>query len=66
MPLYEYRCREQGHTFEVIQKAGEAPVERCQVCGGPVERALPRFRTRDRFAGVHVFDRTGRDVLRDK
>ncbi len=37
MPIYEYRC-EQGHTFEVLQRISEDPVEVCQTCEAPVER----------------------------
>ena len=39
MPLYEYRC-EEGHTFEVMQKMSDDPVERCEVCGAPVQRVF--------------------------
>ena len=39
MPLYEYRC-EEGHTFEVMQKMSDDPVERCEVCGAQVQRVF--------------------------
>ena len=40
MPIYEYRCPN-GHTFEVLQKMSDPPVEACSVCGaGPVEKIL--------------------------
>ena len=39
MPLYEYRC-EDGHTFEVMQKMSDDPVQECQVCGKPVQRVF--------------------------
>jgi putative FmdB family regulatory protein len=39
VPTYEYRCTK-GHTFDVIQGFNDAPVERCEVCGSPVERVL--------------------------
>jgi putative FmdB family regulatory protein len=39
MPLYEYRC-EQGHTFEVMQKMSDDPVQACEVCGSPVQRVF--------------------------
>ena len=39
MPLYEYRC-EQGHTFEVMQKMSDDPVQACEVCGEPVQRVF--------------------------
>jgi putative FmdB family regulatory protein len=39
MPLYEYRC-EDGHTFEVMQKMSDEPVQVCEVCGKPVQRVF--------------------------
>ena len=39
MPFYEYRC-DNGHTFEVMQKMTDAPVETCQECGAPVQRVF--------------------------
>src|SRR3954453_6286920 len=39
MPFYEYRC-ENGHTFEVMQKMSDDPVQICEVCGVPVQRVF--------------------------
>jgi putative FmdB family regulatory protein len=39
MPFYEYRC-ENGHTFEVMQKMSDDPVQTCQECGAPVQRVF--------------------------
>ena len=39
MPIYEYRC-EQGHTFEVMQRMSEDPVEICETCEAPVSRVF--------------------------
>jgi putative FmdB family regulatory protein len=39
MPLYEYRC-EEGHTFEVMQKMADDPVQSCEVCAAPVQRVF--------------------------
>src|SRR3954452_17993986 len=39
MPFYEYRC-ENGHTFEVMQKMADPPVQTCEVCGAPVQRVF--------------------------
>jgi putative FmdB family regulatory protein len=47
MPLYEYRCRDCGHRFEVLQRLGEGGEGlECPRCGaGPPERALSTFAT---------------------
>jgi len=40
VPIYEYRCPN-GHVFELFQRMGDAPPEKCEVCGeGPLERVL--------------------------
>ena len=39
MPIYEYRC-EQGHTFDVMQRMSDDPVNTCQVCEAPVSRVF--------------------------
>jgi putative FmdB family regulatory protein len=39
MPVYEYRC-EDGHTFEVMQRMADDPVQSCEVCGLPVQRVF--------------------------
>jgi putative FmdB family regulatory protein len=40
MPIYEYRCEKDGHTFEVMQRFSDDPVESCEVCGAPVQRVF--------------------------
>src|SRR3954463_1877726 len=39
MPIYEYRC-DNGHTFEVMQRMADDPVETCEGCGAPVQRVF--------------------------
>ena len=39
MPIYEYRC-EQGHTFEVMQRMSDDPVQTCETCAAPVARVF--------------------------
>jgi putative FmdB family regulatory protein len=39
MPIYEYRC-EQGHTFEVMQRMSDDPVQTCETCTAPVARVF--------------------------
>jgi putative FmdB family regulatory protein len=39
MPIYEYRC-EHGHTFEVMQRMSDDPVEICESCEAPVSRVF--------------------------
>jgi len=41
MPVYEYRCKKCGHTFEklVLRKQEEADL-RCPKCNSKVERVM--------------------------
>ena len=39
MPIYEYRC-DNGHTFEVMQKMTDDPVQSCTRCEAPVQRVF--------------------------
>jgi len=39
MPIYEYRC-DNGHTFEVMQRMTDDPVEKCEICSAPVQRVF--------------------------
>ena len=40
MPIYEYRCNECGHQFEVSQRMSDEPLTECEVCGGVVTKML--------------------------
>ena len=42
MPVYEYKCKECGHTFERLQFRGEEE-SRCPRCKGGVIRLLSPF-----------------------
>jgi putative FmdB family regulatory protein len=69
LPIYEYRCEACGHTFEVMQKFADAPVETCGVCGGQVVKVLHPVAIHFRGSGFYTTDygrsskaaRTGRD-----
>jgi|YNPNPStandDraft_1061719.scaffolds.fasta_scaffold185168_2 putative FmdB family regulatory protein len=45
MPIYEYKCRNCGHIFDVLQKVGEGgDALRCPRCGAAApERLLSSF-----------------------
>jgi putative FmdB family regulatory protein len=42
MPIYEYRCKACGDTFEVLQKFNDAPLRECRHCSGELEKLLSR------------------------
>jgi putative FmdB family regulatory protein len=42
MPIYEYRCLECGHQFELMQKFSDPPLEQCPSCPGTVQKLISR------------------------
>ena len=40
MPLYEYKCKQCGHRFELIQSFSAENAKECPVCHGEVERLI--------------------------
>ena len=42
MPLYEYYCDQCGKTIEAIQKFSDAPLTKCEECGGRLEKLISK------------------------
>ncbi len=40
MPIYEYRCLECNHKFDMLQKFDDEPVKICPKCGGTVKKLI--------------------------
>lgn len=40
MPTYEYRCRDCGHTFDIVQKMSDDPLTHCPECGGQLRKVF--------------------------
>lgn len=38
MITYEYKCLECGSKFTVVQSIKDDPIEKCDKCGGPVQK----------------------------
>jgi putative FmdB family regulatory protein len=55
MPIYEYRC-EKGHTFDVMQRMSDPPVEKCEVCGAPVHRVFHPIAVHFKGSGFYNTD----------
>src|SRR5215813_467828 len=56
MPLYEYRCVDCDHQFEVIQKFSDPPVEKCPKCGGPVRKLMSSPAIQFKGSGWYITD----------
>jgi len=55
LPIYEYRCQN-GHTFEVMQSMSDPPVDKCEVCGAPVERVFRPVAVHFKGSGFYSTD----------
>jgi putative FmdB family regulatory protein len=40
MPTYEYRCRDCGHTFDIVQKMSDDPLTHCPECAGELRKVF--------------------------
>ncbi len=40
MPLFEYKCKQCGHTMELLQRSGHPGVLRCEKCGSKTLQKL--------------------------
>lgn len=40
MPMYEYRCAECNHQFELRQKFSDPPATECPQCNGKVDKMI--------------------------
>ena len=40
MPTYEYRCRDCGHSFDIVQKMSDDPLTHCPECGGALRKVF--------------------------
>jgi putative FmdB family regulatory protein len=56
MPLYEYKCRQCGEIFEVLQKFSDPKLKVHAACGGVVERLLSSPAFQFKGTGWYVTD----------
>src|ERR1700761_8370516 len=65
MPIYEYRC-ERGHTFEVMQRMSDDPVQYCETCEAPVSRVFHPIAVHFKGSGFYNTDYGTRKRAREK
>ena len=56
MPIYEYKCLNCGARVEKMQKVADAPPEKCEVCGGKLEKQISLSGFQFKGAGWYVTD----------
>lgn len=56
MPVYEYRCKDNNHHFEVQQKMADAPLTKCIHCESIVEKLISQTSFQLKGSGWYVTD----------
>ncbi|MGO9271002.1 MAG: FmdB family zinc ribbon protein [Terriglobia bacterium] len=56
MPLYEYECMKCGVRYERIQKFSDAPLTKCEKCGGQLEKLVSAPSIQFKGSGWYVND----------
>lgn len=56
MPIYEYRCLDCSHEFELLQKFSDPPAEACPTCAGTVQKLISRSAFHLKGDGWYVTD----------
>jgi putative FmdB family regulatory protein len=56
MPLYEYKCRRCGETFEVLQRFSDQPLKEHKACGGVVDRLISPSAFQFKGSGFYITD----------
>ena len=56
MPLYEYKCKECNHQFDIIQKFSDDPLEVCPECNGPLKKLIHSPSISFKGGGFYVND----------
>lgn len=59
MPIYTYRCLDCDHIHEVIQKASDPPVEKCDRCDGKLKKVFHPAGIVFKGSGFYVNDSKG-------
>jgi putative FmdB family regulatory protein len=65
MPIYEYRCKK-GHSFDVLQRFSDDPIEVCEVCGATASRVFRPPAVHFKGSGFYNTDYGTRKRSREK
>jgi len=60
LPLYEYVCTQCGQHIEKIQKFSDAPLTKCEKCGGKLKRLISPPAIQFKGSGWYVTDYAGK------
>ncbi|RMD57934.1 MAG: zinc ribbon domain-containing protein [Nitrospirae bacterium] len=61
MPIYEYECRSCKKRIEVFQKINDAPLTKCEFCGGELKKCISNTSFVLKGSGWYVTDYPSKD-----
>jgi len=56
VPIYEYRCDECGHSFDILQRMSDDPLVTCEKCGGMLRKVLHPVAIHFKGSGFYTTD----------
>ena len=62
MPIYTYKCNKCGHEFDVMQKVGDEPVKKCELCQEEVRRVFHPVGIIFKGSGFYSTDNKNKDL----
>lgn len=60
MPTYEYRCKECGHEFDVVQAFSDDALTVCTECNGPLKKVYGNVGISFKGTGFYKNDARGK------
>ena len=60
MPTYEYRCKECGDEFDVVQSFTDDALTTCEACGGPLRKVFGNVGIAFKGTGFYKNDSRGK------
>lgn len=66
MPTYEYRCRDCGHTFDIVQSMNDEGLTVCPECGGVLRKVFGAPMISFKGSGFYATDHGKRSKSSEK
>ena len=62
MPIHEYKCKKCGCRTEALQKLNDKPLQKCQKCGGALEKLISSPAIQFKGSGFYITDYAHKNI----
>jgi len=62
MPIHEYKCKKCACRIEVLQKLNDKPLQKCQKCGGSLEKLISSSAIQFKGSGFYITDYAHKNI----